>query len=76
MKINIDKFIQTYRIEVERNKKIYGLKFILPVFVWMFFYSMGYQKFGEKAIYHVFMLGICAIFCTCWTNIHQNPKEK
>lgn len=76
MKINIDKFIRTYRVEIEKNKKEFGLKFKLHLFVLMLIYSIGFEKFGEKAIYHVFMMGICAIFCACWDNNWRNKKGK
>lgn len=66
MKINIDKFVQTYRVEIKKNKKKYDWKFMFHLCVFMFIYSMGIEKYGEKAIYHVFMIGIVSIFCACW----------
>lgn len=75
MKINIKKFIQTYRVEYGKSKKIYNWKFTLCMFVLMLIYSMGIDKYGEKAIYHVFMIVVCAIFIECWKNNHQNKKE-
>lgn len=75
MKINIKKSIETYRVENEKNKKIYNWKFTLCMFVLMLIYSMGIDKYGEKAIYHVFMIVVCAIFIECWKNNHKNKKE-
>lgn len=67
----LDRFFEVYNEEKQKNKKIFNFPYMLCCFFIFFLYSIGMDRFGEKPIYHVFVVGILYIFSECWKNYKQ-----
>lgn len=67
----LDKFFEVYNEEKQKNKKIFNFPYMLCCSFILFIYSIGMDRFGEKPIYHVFVVGILYIFSECWKNYKQ-----